>query len=56
MFSVCSPENKFLGGCLGKMYFSAFGVYWSVTGVPPPMARYFGINTLAGFYRQVFEE
>ena len=35
MFSVCSPENKFLGGCLGKMYFSAFGVYWSVNGGTP---------------------
>jgi hypothetical protein len=56
MFSVCSPENKFLGGCFGKMYFSAFGVYWSVNGGTPSDGRSFGINTLAGLYRQVFEE
>jgi hypothetical protein len=38
------------------MYFCSFGVYWSVRGVPPSHGRSFGINTLAWFYRQVFEE
>jgi hypothetical protein len=41
---------------LGRMYFSVFGVYWLVTVVPPSHNRSFGINTLAGFSRQVFEE
>jgi len=42
LFFVRSPENKFFGGCLGSTFFSGFGVYWWVTGVPPPMGGLLG--------------
>jgi hypothetical protein len=51
-------KNKFPWRLLGGRVFLSFGGYWVVMGEPPffpSHGRSFGINTLAGLHRQVFE-